>query len=557
MIAAAIYARKSNDQQVADEQKSVARQIAHAREFATRKGWIVRDDLVFVDDGISGAEFANRPGFLRLMNTLKPKPPFQVLIMSEESRLGREAIETAYALKQIVQAGVHVFFYLEDRERTLDSPTDKIMLSLTTFADELEREKARQRTYDAMSRKAKSGHVCGGRTFGYDNVEIRSVTGERSHVERRINETEAAIVRRIFELSAAGNGYTRIAKTLNDDRAPSPRPQLGRPAGWAPTTVKEVLDRPLYRGEIVWNRTRKRNQWGQHRQAPRPAGEWFRRAAPELQIVSDDLWHAAQARLKGIRATLAKTSGGRHGVRRRDVESKYLLAGFARCGSCGGALGVVSRRQTGPARRFAYGCLVYNKRGANVCGNRLTIPIERVDAAVLSTLAGSVLKPAIVEAVIAGVLEALEPQSQAEAAKSYRDELKRVEGELTRLAEAIAAGGPMTSLLAAVQARQVRRDELLSAIAAAESANYTRIDRRAIAEHVRAKLAAWRDLLTDNVQDGRALLRDVLAGPFRFVPENDRYRFEGEAAIGRLLSGVAGLSTLGASPPGFEPGFQP
>ena len=50
--------------------------------------------------------------------------------MSEESRLGREAIETAYALKQLVQAGVRVFFYLEDRERTLDSPTDKIMLSL-------------------------------------------------------------------------------------------------------------------------------------------------------------------------------------------------------------------------------------------------------------------------------------------------------------------------------------------------------------------------------------------------------------------------------------------
>ena len=55
--------------------------------------------------------------------------------MSEESRLGREAIETAYVLKQLVQAGVRVFFYMENRERTLDSPTDKIMLSLTTFAD--------------------------------------------------------------------------------------------------------------------------------------------------------------------------------------------------------------------------------------------------------------------------------------------------------------------------------------------------------------------------------------------------------------------------------------
>ena len=46
--------------------------------------------------------------------------------------------------------GVRVFFYVENRERTLDSPTDTIMLSLTAFADELEREKAGQRTYDAM-----------------------------------------------------------------------------------------------------------------------------------------------------------------------------------------------------------------------------------------------------------------------------------------------------------------------------------------------------------------------------------------------------------------------
>ena len=203
----AIYARKSTDQTgVADEQKSVTRQIEHARQYATRKGWIVADEHVYVDDGISGAEFANRPGFLRLMNALKPRAPFQVLVMSEESRLGREAIETAYALKQLVQAGVRVFFYLEDRERTLDSPTDKIMLSLTTFADELEREKARQRTYDAMLRKAKAGHVTGGRVFGYDNVEIAGADGSRSHVTRRINEAEAAVVRRIFELCAAGRG---------------------------------------------------------------------------------------------------------------------------------------------------------------------------------------------------------------------------------------------------------------------------------------------------------------------------------------------------------------
>ena len=185
-MTAAIYARKSTDQSgVSDEQRSVARQVEHARAYAARKGWRVLDEHVYVDDGISGAEFANRPGFLRLMNALKPRPPFQVLIMSEESRLGREAIETAYALKQLVQAGVRVFFYLEDRERTLDTPTDKIMLSLTTFADELEREKARQRTYDAMQRKARAGHVTGGACFGYRNVPVLDAIGARSHVTRR------------------------------------------------------------------------------------------------------------------------------------------------------------------------------------------------------------------------------------------------------------------------------------------------------------------------------------------------------------------------------------
>jgi hypothetical protein len=114
--------------------------------------------------------------------------------MSEESRLGREAIETAYALKQLVQAGVRVFFYLEDRERTLNSPTDRIMLSLTTFADELEREKARQRTYDAMQRKARAGHVTGGRVFGYDQAEVLGADGRRSHVERRTSWILALIL---------------------------------------------------------------------------------------------------------------------------------------------------------------------------------------------------------------------------------------------------------------------------------------------------------------------------------------------------------------------------
>ena len=69
MSIAAIYARKSTEQcGVNDEEKSVTRQIEHATAYAARKGWTVVAEHIYVDDGVSGAEFVRRQGFLRLMN---------------------------------------------------------------------------------------------------------------------------------------------------------------------------------------------------------------------------------------------------------------------------------------------------------------------------------------------------------------------------------------------------------------------------------------------------------------------------------------------------------
>jgi len=50
---AAIYARKSTEQTgVADDAKSVTRQIDHARAYAERKGWRVATEYIYSDDGI-------------------------------------------------------------------------------------------------------------------------------------------------------------------------------------------------------------------------------------------------------------------------------------------------------------------------------------------------------------------------------------------------------------------------------------------------------------------------------------------------------------------------
>ena len=186
-------------------------------------------------------------------------------------------------------------------------------MSAVNFAGEIERDKARQRTHDALRRKAEAGHVTGGRVFGYDNVEIRGLSGERSHVERRINEPEAAVVREIFERCANGEGLKAIGKRLNEAAAATPRAQQGRPNGWAPTSVRAVLHRPLYRGQIVWNRTKKRDAWGQKHRTDRPAAERVSVTAESLRIVPEALWSAAHARMTDRRENYNRWKCGQGG----------------------------------------------------------------------------------------------------------------------------------------------------------------------------------------------------------------------------------------------------
>ena len=65
-------------------------------------------------------------------------------------------------------------------------PTDKIMLSLTTLADELEREKARLRVTDAMDRKAKGWTRHRRACLRDDNVEIIGANGEARRMVRAL-----------------------------------------------------------------------------------------------------------------------------------------------------------------------------------------------------------------------------------------------------------------------------------------------------------------------------------------------------------------------------------
>lgn len=560
---AAIYVRKSTEQTgVSDDARSVARQIDHARQYAKSKGWSVDERCIFVDDGISGAEFANRPGLMKLMASLKPRPAFHVLIVSELSRLGRETFETGYVLKQLDEAGVKVFAYLEDKPIALSSATDKFLMSAVAFAADIEREKARQRTRDALVRKAKAGHVAGGRVFGYDNVVITDASGHRSHVERTINKDEAATVVRMFEQAARGKGIRSICRLLNDEHAPCPRSQRGRPKAWAPSSVRAVLHRQLYRGIQLWATTKKRDGWGKVHQVNRPQEEWIRTDAPKLRIVSEQLWAEAHARLGAKSAAYLRANDGKlHGRPEHRAESKYLLPGIGRCATCGGGL-LVKSRSHGKHRVPFYACSSYHLRGREVCKVNVEDTLAAVDKAVLDCFDTLLTDPALVERVLDVADDMAKPARKTVKADkaAMQKALTKVEGEIARLTDAIASGADVKALVGALKAREGEADRLRKALNHSEV-----IERRADAspsmlrEQLRERLTDWRGVLRRNPTVARAVIRKLIDGPLTFTGHRDEqgrgyFTFEGTASFGKVLENLPIVVT---SPAGFEPAFWP
>ena len=333
MQPAAIYARKSTEQHVADEEKSVTRQVALAIAFARAAGFEVPPEHIYVDDAMSGAEFERRSGLVRLLNALHPHAPFAALILADKDRLGREQFETNHIVKQISLAGVRIFEYQNGgQEVRLESPMDKLIMSISNFAAELERAKASQRTRDALQLKAQHGYVVGGTVFGYRNLPVSTDGDRRSHVVREIREDEAAVIQRIFQMAAEGQGLKRITLRLNAEGVPSPRAREDRHRSWAPSSVRTILFNALYKGDVVWGRTRKRDIWGRRKQSDRPSTEW-------VTVKAEPPAHR-ERRALGCRARVDHQPR-RHGMGGRPTRgtaSKYLLTGFARCSVCGGAM---------------------------------------------------------------------------------------------------------------------------------------------------------------------------------------------------------------------------
>jgi DNA invertase Pin-like site-specific DNA recombinase len=104
-IKACGYFRLSREDGDKSESDSIKNQRLLVRDFASRKGIVLREE--YVDDGFTGTNF-NRPSFIQLWNDIR-EGRINCVIVKDLSRLGRNYIEMGRYLTQwFPQFGVRV-----------------------------------------------------------------------------------------------------------------------------------------------------------------------------------------------------------------------------------------------------------------------------------------------------------------------------------------------------------------------------------------------------------------------------------------------------------------
>ena len=478
----AAYARYSSDRQ---SPASIQDQLRKCRELADTRGWQFLEAHVYKDEALAGAG-ADRPGFLKLIEAASSVPkPFDIVLLDDTSRLSRNLGDAVRVFEQLNFVGIRIVAVSQGID-TQNEQAD-VLMTVHGLVDSLYIKELSKKTHRGLEGRALQGLHTGGRCYGYNNVS------DGAGVRLQVNATEAATVQRIFEMAADGSSLRTIAKTLNNEHVPSPRPRAGRQyATWCPTAIREMLRRDLYFGRIVWNRSRFVKQPGTNKRLrrERPEGEWRVMDQPELRIIGEELWKRVQSRLTFVAATFGR--GKRKGLYHRAASSQYLLTGFLKCGSCGANLVIVTGR--GKGGHPSYGCPQNFYRGA--CTNQLKERADWLEDRLLSELQRAVIQPDAVdyalqefERQLAASLSELANQTS-----HMRQRSAQIQQELRNLVGTVASCGHSPALVEAINEREQELQAIARRLLTSEP------------DSVSSQVTRMRHFVTERLGDIRQLL---------------------------------------------------
>src|SRR5450755_1333406 len=187
---AAIYARVSSERQRQDE--TIQSQTVGLRELAAERGLLVAEDLVFEDEGFSGATL-QRPALERLRDRAA-EGAFEVLLCHAPDRLARRYAYQVLLLDELARSGVEVSFAKEPERG--GTPEDELLRQFQGMIAEYERAQIAERTRRGKAHRARSGSqaVMSGAPYGYRYVK----KADHCDAYWEIDEVQAEIVREVF-----------------------------------------------------------------------------------------------------------------------------------------------------------------------------------------------------------------------------------------------------------------------------------------------------------------------------------------------------------------------
>jgi site-specific DNA recombinase len=550
MVIAGAYLRKSNDEaDKAADAKSIAVQRDLVESFAITRGWTLDERFVFADDGVTGATY-ERPGLKALLAAATTKQ-FTKLLVVEQSRIGRgDAIDTLFVIRQIEQAGVEIWESRSGNRISLQDDASELLAYLSGWRDKSERKKTITRVRDAAAKRFASGLVVSGCPYGY--IKTAREAGSKAALKLVIDEARAAVVRRVFDMAAKGQGLIRIARQLNRENIIGPR---GR--RWSVSGVRELLHRETYIGTIVYGKQVRTGP--DERVRVTDPTKWSRRTDEALRIVPIELWDAAHARIK---ATAAKLLRNRDGQLLAQVEAikgrgQYLLSGFLVCGArkigtqavpglpgivlqgdiCGEPM-VATKRGRGATS--VYVCRGW-REGRDSCEGRAGVPMVEMDAAVISSLRRTFSTESF-ERHLRQVADDVEAREQRRAEREHLlVEIPKLAAAEVRLAKAIARTDEADALVAELKATQQERRDAEARVAYLEGVEMdVKADRDRV-EQLREQWGTWSQYLDDDPLLARQVLRKVLVSPIKVTPRAvdgaPAWRFIGVSRYDGVLAG--------------------
>ena len=408
------YARVSTDK---DEQlNSLENQVQYYTELIQSKpNWTYIPG--YIDEGISGTSTKKRDSFNRMIADAKAGC-FDFIITKEISRFSRSTLDSIKYTQELLEHDVGVLFQ-NDNINTLDSDSEFRLVVMAGVAQD-EVRKLSERLKFGFRQAVKNGHVLGNdRLWGYD----------KKNCILTINEAEAPVIRRIFDLYANQQmGIRRISQTLYDEGYTSRQGNA-----FNVLTIRHVLQNPKYKGWYCANKSQTVD-YRSKRKVFLDESEWVMYPDASIPaIVPEELWDRANALYRHRSEEQRQKANG------ASYHNRYPYSGKIVCEEHGTSYyRQVLKSQKG--EKEVWQCRVYRDRGRAACSapQIRSAELDQIMARIFDQLAQN--KQAIVEAVMKVIQSVPDEHDYQRDALRLEEDLAAIHAKKDRLLEISIAG---------------------------------------------------------------------------------------------------------------------